>query len=484
MKDFFIRINVRAALHFILAAIRHLFSIRDIRTALYYCRIYGFRSALDVVVSKLHVTPAREPLSLSEIIPLGKADGPNPLDESISIIIPTKNAGMAFEKLMRSLKSQKGLKEIELIVIDSGSTDETLAIARKECAKIMDVAPQEFHHAFTRNKAAEFATGDYILFLVQDAIPSSDNWLHEMARVLTCNEVAAVSCAESPREDCDLFYRCLMWNHYRSLYLDRDRILTWDASCTSPFGLRANSQISNVALLIRRNIFLNYKFKTEFAEDLELGTRLIRDGHRMGFLHTTRIVHSHNRPALYYLKRAYVEGKNWVRIFPNCTIPPVVDSPRLFRDISSLYFRTKEIAAAMVQDLRAGEILSIFMDRIKSLYSMDAPIPKRIAGTTDNDLESLIAKLYPSANGGSEYRYRRNALRMPLLNNLRQMHAYLSQSHDTVDESLALELGSALPKMVALNSGTHLAYLYLTLSRLKRPELFPAELDRTLCFGI
>ncbi len=474
-----------AVLRFGLAAIRHLFSIRDIRQVIYYCRVYGFRDGLKTIVRKLHLKPENKSLSFTKIV-VPDGESSFAFEKKVSAVIPTKNAGADFSSLLKMLKLQKGFNDIEIIIVDSGSTDETLTIAGNEGAKILEIPPEDFHHAHSRNRGAESASGDYILFLVQDALPSSDHWLWEMARVFESNDVVAVSCAEHPRPDCDLFYRSLMWNHYRALYLDRDRLLGWDESCASNFGLRANSQISNVALLVKRDIFLGYRFKGKFMEDLELGIRLIRDGHRMGFLHSTRIIHSHNRPAYYYLKRAYVEAKCWMDIFPDFHFPPIGSRQRLFHDIAALYYKTRQVASSVIEaEVKSGEELNRFMDRVKLQFLIDHSMAeKSVAGITNSDLESFVQKLI-SVNGRQVfYKHSDNMLRLPLVNNLEQVLAYLSQNRETADRNLAQELGEALPKMMALNSGTHLAYLYLTLSKLGKSDLFSPELDAALCSGI
>lgn len=76
-----------------------------------------------------------------------------------------------------------------------------------------------FSHSFARNLGAEEATGDYLLFTVQDALPPSSTWLYELFQVIKDQNVVAVSCAETPREDADLFYRQISWNNYNFLGL-------------------------------------------------------------------------------------------------------------------------------------------------------------------------------------------------------------------------------------------------------------------------
>jgi len=242
------------------------------------------------------------------------------IDKKISVIIPTRNAGKEFPLLLRKLKVQKGIRECEIIIVDSGSSDDTVRFAEREGATVIEIPPQTFNHGSARNKGAEYATGDFLLFTVQDALPMTEQWLWEMTNVLANNDVVVVSCAEFPRSDCDLFYRLLMWSHYRQLHLDKDRFLSWDESCTSDLGLRANSSISDLAALIKHDVFRKYKYHEGFAEDLELGKRLIKDGHRIGFLYSTRVLHSHNRPAFYYLKRGYVDSRFRDEVFPGSYI--------------------------------------------------------------------------------------------------------------------------------------------------------------------
>src|SRR5712692_11332837 len=97
-----------------------------------------------------------------------------------SILIPTKNGAQELEACLRAVYSQKGTGPLEVIVIDSGSTDATLEIARGFPVRIEQIPPETFHHARTRNYAASLAKGEFLVFLSQDAIPASEAWLGAM----------------------------------------------------------------------------------------------------------------------------------------------------------------------------------------------------------------------------------------------------------------------------------------------------------------
>src|SRR5262249_33109688 len=153
-------------------------------------------------------------------------------------------------------------------------------------------------------------------FTVQDALPPSVTWLRDLHHAIEAHGVIAVSCAESPRQDSDLFYRALCWTHQRFLNVqDHDRILQ-NPKRKNYGSLRANANVQNIACLIKRNIFLKYRFQGDFAEDMDLGLRLIKNGYKMAFLSSSRIIHSHNRPAYYHLKRGYVDCLFLLRLFP------------------------------------------------------------------------------------------------------------------------------------------------------------------------
>src|SRR5262249_2336816 len=216
---------------------------------------------------------------------------------TVSVVIPTKNGGEGFRRVLAAIANQKGFRQIEILVVDSGSTDETVELADQFGAKVIKILPEEFTHSYARNLGARHASGHYLLFTVQDALPPSDSWLYQLFSVIKNNQVAAVSCAEFPAASADLFYRAISWNHYRFLEVDNVDKLMFKNGADDHISLRKNGQLSDLACLISRDVFARYEYKTDYGEDLDLGLRLIQDGHSLAFLGSTRIIHSHNRPA-------------------------------------------------------------------------------------------------------------------------------------------------------------------------------------------
>jgi O-antigen biosynthesis protein len=458
-----------------------------LRKYFWYCRIYGVKSATKLAIRRLNkwnVPPklvALAPVDLriscvEENLPL--------IDKKISVIVPTRNAGKEFPLLLRKFKAQKGIRECEIILVDSGSSDDTIRLGKKEGATVVEIPHETFNHGLSRNKGAEYATGDFLLFTVQDALPMTEQWLWEMANVLVKNDVVAVSCAEFPRSDCDLFYRLLMWCHYRHLHLDQDRFLAWDKSCASDLGLRANSGISDLAALIKHDVFRKYKYHEGFGEDPELGKRLITDGHRIGFLYSTRVLHSHNRPAYYFLKRGYVDSRFRNEVFPGAYIA-IDSSTALIRDIVAMYQRTKCVAHTL-SNLKCPQPVGGLIDRIRALYLQE---PAGLNGeehlAEDSKLDEF-AKILVSKGPiqTPQYNARTNMILPHVLAHVAELETYLSGAYESVDAELIGEVASALGKMVALHAGNHMGYWYATALASGRHDIGLAEMDRMLQYGI
>lgn len=67
------------------------------------------------------------------------------------------------------------------------------------------------------------------------------------------------------------------------------------------------ARLDNVSLGIKKSVFDAYEFLPDYAEDLDLGIRLIKDGHALLFQSSNAVIHSHNRPAFYFFKRSYAD---------------------------------------------------------------------------------------------------------------------------------------------------------------------------------
>ncbi len=90
---------------------------------------------------------------------------PNPL---VSVIVPTKNSAEFLEACLRSIKEQS-YKNIELIVVDNSSADDTQAIARRFTDKVFTKGPER---SAQRNFGAAQASGEHVVFIDSDMVVS------------------------------------------------------------------------------------------------------------------------------------------------------------------------------------------------------------------------------------------------------------------------------------------------------------------------
>lgn len=90
-------------------------------------------------------------------------------EEKISIIIPVYNAENYIEECIQSILSQT-YKNWELILIDDGSTDNSLCICKKyqNDLRIKIISKKNGGVSETRNKGIDVATGKYITFIDSD----------------------------------------------------------------------------------------------------------------------------------------------------------------------------------------------------------------------------------------------------------------------------------------------------------------------------
>ena len=102
----------------------------------------------------------------------------------VSILIPAYNAEEWIAETLRSAVAQTWQPK-EIIVVDDGSTDRTLAIARKfESKEVRVVANEHLGAAATRNKALALSQGDYIQYLDADDLLAPDKIAGQMEVVL------------------------------------------------------------------------------------------------------------------------------------------------------------------------------------------------------------------------------------------------------------------------------------------------------------
>ena len=116
---------------------------------------------------------------------------------TLSLILLTLNGGPVLSQTLAALAAQERdtpagpLLAPEIIAIDSGSTDDTLARLAAHGITPQRIAPEAFSHGGTRNLGARLAQGEGLIYLSQDAVPAHNRWLANLTRHLLDPQVAA-----------------------------------------------------------------------------------------------------------------------------------------------------------------------------------------------------------------------------------------------------------------------------------------------------
>lgn len=445
-----------------------------------YINIYGFRRLIHKIATfifpaKINIyRPKQVTVALIEPV-LNSAPISTHFDLSVSVIIPTKDAGDDFGIILKMYRIQKGFENIEVIIVDSGSTDNTLKIAKEFNSKIITILPEEFSHSYARNLGAENATGDFLLFTVQDALPPNEFWLSEMMSVMKSNKVKAVSCAEYPRENADLFYRAISWNHYNFLGVNsEDRIYQLPEN-PNYITFRQNGQLSDLACLIPNEVFKKYKYRLNYAEDLDLGIRLIKDGEKIAFLGSIRIIHSHNRPPYYFLKRGYVDNLFLSDLFADYPVP-AINITDLVHDIIFTYhyvvYEVCEQLSKINTPIRTKEFNELMGEMFFSVaaYKFPAQLSLDENFYLDRrylDLLMQLINLYGNPENGASYN---GYLIEALYNYSNIISRFLEQTYEQIDKLLVEDYKSCLYKELSQLIGAHLAYCYRNSTKQEKKE--------------
>ncbi len=226
----------------------------------------------------------------------------------VSVVIPTLNAGERFPKLLAALNDQQMPGGVEVVVIDSASTDGTPERAQGAGAQVLSIPRSAFNHGRSRNDAIRATHGEYIALTVQDALPADDQWLARLVEPLQELETVAGSYGlqQAPPE-AGLLARARSESWAQSN--DRALIKSVETWGMAPRERWALIRFDNVTSCIRRNVWERIPFpERDYAEDVAWAKRVLQSGFQLAYVPSARVWHCHERGWLYELRRGYVEG--------------------------------------------------------------------------------------------------------------------------------------------------------------------------------
>ena len=234
------------------------------------------------------------------------------MEKGISLIIPTYNGGQIFSRCLEMVGQQDYGGEIQLIILDSGSTDGTVELAERAGAFVRIIDGRQFHHSKTRNSAIRLAKFDKIVFTVQDAVPCSRKWLSDLERSLCETRVAAVYTDQIPHDDANPYARFEIESisKARGQVQKIQQIESPEAFYAMPYDVAYRTiSLDNVCAIYRKELLMITPFpEVDFAEDMAWALKNMLLGHKVLYNPNIKVKHSHNRPPEYAFNRQVINS--------------------------------------------------------------------------------------------------------------------------------------------------------------------------------
>lgn len=198
-----------------------------------------------------------------------------------SVIIRTLNEARWLPELLNAVARQNldGM-EVETVIVDSGSTDETLSIAMKHGCRITHIRKEDFTFGRSLNVGCDAAQGKCLIFVSGHCIPVGDRWLANLIRPLQHSTAEYTYGRQEGFGPTKYSERQLFKKYYPEVSI----IPQSDIFCNN----------ANAAILKR--VWTEYPFDESLTglEDMDLAKRIIAAGYRIGYTADASVHHIHD----------------------------------------------------------------------------------------------------------------------------------------------------------------------------------------------
>ncbi|TSA14233.1 glycosyltransferase [bacterium] len=216
----------------------------------------------------------------------------------VSIIIRSFNESKYIEQLLVALRSQT-VKNVEIILVDSGSVDGTVEIARKYCDKVLQIDQRAFTFGFALNLGIKEASHEYVGILSAHTLPVNDGWIASCLKAFDIRdgESAIVKVYGKQRGDGNSHF-CELLDFERTY---KDRFLI--QSGKDFFSNNANS-------MILRTVWSDHPFNEELTglEDIEWTKHFMAKGFRVAYQPEAEVYHFHRETNDQIFRRSFREA--------------------------------------------------------------------------------------------------------------------------------------------------------------------------------
>jgi len=207
-----------------------------------------------------------------------RAVAPRPL---ASLVIRTYNEAKYLDQVLSQVAAQviPGGRPIEVVVVDSGSTDGTLEIAARHGTNVIPINKEVFTFGRSLNIGCEAATGEILVLVSGHCIPRNDQWLSELLNPFQ-DPAVALTYGRQVGDAASKFSEARVFEKY---YPDGP------ASQGPAFCNNANSAV-------RKSIWRRFRFDESLTglEDIDLGRKVVAAGFRIDYCPQSVVIHIHH----------------------------------------------------------------------------------------------------------------------------------------------------------------------------------------------
>jgi rhamnosyltransferase len=221
-----------------------------------------------------------------------------------ALIIPTRNAGPYLDRLLPALATQT-LQPDEWLVVDSQSSDDSVARLRAAGARVEVIDASHFNHGGTRRWASQQVDAEVIIFLTQDAIPASPDSLARLkAELLSEADIGVAYGRQLPHPEAGL----LATQARRFNYPAEGR--TKRLVDAAELGIKTCFSSDSFAAYKHRALQAVDGFPQDVigSEDAYIAARLLLAGYAVRYAASACVEHSHDYRVLEEFRRYFDIG--------------------------------------------------------------------------------------------------------------------------------------------------------------------------------
>lgn len=218
-----------------------------------------------------------------------------------SIVIRAYNEGVHIGRLLEGIRHQT-IKDVEIILVDSGSTDGTVPVAESFGAKVVRIRPDEFTFGRSLNFGIKSATCELIVIASAHVYPVYPDWLETLLRPFEDGQVALTYGKQRGPE----FAKFSEQQIFHRWYPDVSKPKQETAFC------------NNANAAIRRSLWEknNYDETLTGLEDLAWAKWAKEQGYSIAYIAEAEIIHVHNETPHGVYNRYRREAMALRRIYP------------------------------------------------------------------------------------------------------------------------------------------------------------------------